>query len=114
MVRVYKIIAADVWAETLVKGLFSGVEIDLTDGFIHFSDASQVEETARRHFAGQDNLLLVAFEASSLGESLRFEPSRGGGLFPHLYGPLNPALAIWAKPLPWTASGHIFPEGWQA
>jgi uncharacterized protein (DUF952 family) len=114
MMTIYKIIAADVWAETLVKGLFSGAEIDLVDGFIHFSDASQVEETAKRHFADQENLLLVAFEASSLGESLRFEPSRGGALFPHLYGSLNPALAIWAKPLLWTATGHTFPEGWRA
>jgi uncharacterized protein (DUF952 family) len=74
---------------------------------------AQVEETARRHFAGQDNLLLVAFNAEKLGESLRWETSRGGAPFPHLYGPLDPSLAIWAKPLAWRAEGHSFPAGWK-
>jgi uncharacterized protein (DUF952 family) len=114
MTRIYKIVAADVWAQATEKAAFFGAAIDLADGFIHFSDASQVEETARRHFFGQDDLLLVAFDSSSLGESLRWEASRGGALFPHLYGILKPALALWAKPLPWSAEGHRFPVGWQA
>jgi uncharacterized protein (DUF952 family) len=114
MVRVYKIVDAAVWAEAVKKGVFSGAEIDLADGFIHLSDASQVEETAKRHFADQHTLLLVTFDAGCFGESLRWEKSRGGALFPHLYGPLDPAFALWAKPLPWDVNAHRFPEGWQA
>jgi uncharacterized protein (DUF952 family) len=114
MVRIYKIVTAEAWAQALEKAAFFGAAIDLADGYIHFSDASQVEETARRHFSGQDNLLLVAFNSAHFGESLHWEASRGGALFPHLYGILNPALALWAKPLPWSADGHRFPEGWSA
>lgn len=114
MARIYKIVKADIWAEAVAKARFSGAEIDLADGYIHFSDASQVEETARRHFAGQSDLLLVAFASEVFGESLKWEASRGGALFPHLYDHLNPALCLWAKPLPWTAEGHRFPDGWTA
>jgi uncharacterized protein (DUF952 family) len=114
LVRIYKIVAVDVWTEAVEKAVFLGSPIDLADGYIHFSDTTQVEETAHRHFAGQDGLLLVAFDSGRFGESLRWETSRGGALFPHLYGSLNPALALWAKPLPWTAEGHRFPEEWQA
>ena len=114
MARIYKIVTTDAWAQALEKAAFFGAAIDLTDGYIHFSNASQVEETARRHFPGQDNLLLVAFDSAHFGESLRWEASRGGALFPHLYGILKPALALWTKPLPWTADGHRFPEGWRA
>lgn len=114
MARIYKIVTADAWAQALEKAAFFGAAIDLTDGYIHFSEVSQVEETARRHFWGQDNLLLVAFDSDQFGESLRWEASRGGALFPHLYGILNPAFALWEKPLPWSADGHTFPEGWRA
>jgi uncharacterized protein (DUF952 family) len=113
MARIFKIVTRAVWAEASEKAVFLGAEIDLVDGYIHLSDESQVAETAQRHFAGKDNLLLVAFDSTHFGESLRWEASRGGALFPHLYGPLNPALALWAKPLPWTRSGHVFPEGWR-
>ena len=113
MVQIYKIVTADAWTQALEKAAFFGAAIDLTDGYIHFSDVSQVEETARRHFWGQDNLLLVAFDSDQFGESLRWEASRGGALFPHLYGILDPALALWHKPLPWSADGHRFPEGWR-
>ena len=67
---------------------FDGAPIDLADGFIHFSTAGQVDETAARHFAGQAGLLLVAVDAAALGAALKYEPSRGGALFPHLYAPL--------------------------
>jgi uncharacterized protein (DUF952 family) len=112
MPLIYKIVDAAVWEAARKNALFSGVEIDLADGFIHFSDATQVEETARRHFAGRHNLLLVAFDAVSFGESLCWEKSRDEALFPHLYGTLDPAHALWARPLPWTADGHKFPQGW--
>ena len=82
------------------KGVFTGALIDVTDGFIHFSTASQAAETARRHFAGQADLLLVAIDADRLGAALRYEASRGGDLFPHLYAPLELSAVRWVKPLP--------------
>jgi uncharacterized protein (DUF952 family) len=114
MAKLYKIVSRDAWAAALAAGVFKGAAIDLSDGYIHFSDISQVEETARRHFAGQDSLLLVAFEADAFGEKLKWEASRGGALFPHLYDVLDPNLALWAKDLPWRESVHVFPEGWSA
>ena len=75
------------------------------------STAAQVRETARRYFAGQADLVLVAVDEARLGPALRYEPARGGGLFPHLYGPLDPAAVAWVKPLPIGPGGeHIFPE----
>ena len=110
MTAIYKICPADLWQRAVDEGVFRGAPVDLTDGYIHFSTAAQVEETARRHFAGQDNLVLVTFEDTALGPNLRYEPSRGGALFPHLYAPLDPALAIAVDPLPRGADGHhIFP-----
>ena len=88
--RIYKIVTAEQWRAALAAGVFAGAPVDLADGFIHFSTAAQVQETARRHFAGQPDLLLVAFDAKALGPALRFEPSRGGDLFPHLHAPLDP------------------------
>ncbi|WP_029030552.1 DUF952 domain-containing protein [Salinarimonas rosea] len=85
---VYKIAPRALWEEARAAGVFAGAPVDRADGFIHFSTAAQVRETARRHFAGQDDLLLVAVDAAALGPALVFEPSRGGDLFPHLYGPL--------------------------
>ena len=75
--------------------------MDLRDGFIHFSTAGQASETARRHFGGQDDLVVLAVDADGLGEALRWEPSRGGALFPHLYGdlPTNLVLEVWPAPL---------------
>lgn len=113
MTRIYKIVPEVLWRTAEAQGRFEGSPVDLADGFIHFSTAAQVEETARRHFHGQDGLVLAAFESQGLGD-LRWEPSRGGDLFPHLYGPLDTAAALWVKPLPWNGSSHSFPEGWAA
>lgn len=97
---IYRIIAADIWQRALATGTFAGTEHDLRDGFIHFSTAGQVAETAARHYAGQANLLLVAVNAAALGDALRWEPSRGGALFPHLYAPLPTNTATLVVPLP--------------
>ena len=81
------------------------------DGFIHFSTAAQVAETAAKHFAEESDLVLVAVDADALGAALKWEPSRGGDLFPHLYGPLPLTAVRWARPLPRAADGrHVFPE----
>ena len=106
---VYKIVPASLWQSARQKGSFEGAPVDLADGFIHFSTASQVEETAARHFAGQADLLLVAVDAEKLGPALKYEPSRGGALFPHLYGSFDLSAVIWAKPLPLGPDGHQFP-----
>jgi uncharacterized protein (DUF952 family) len=111
MAIVYKILAAHEWANALQAGVFHGSAVDVRDGFIHFSDASQVRETAARHFAGQDGLVLAGFEAYALGPALRWEASRGGASFPHLYVPLNPALAVSVAPLAWDHGAHRFPPG---
>jgi len=109
--KIYKIVIAEAWAAAKAEGVFRGAPVDLADGFIHFSDAAQVRETAARHFAGQAGLLLVAFDAADLGP-LKWEVSRGGALFPHLYAPLNPALAVSETALPVGADGaHVFPAG---
>lgn len=108
---IYKIVPATLWQDALNRGEFKGASIDLTDGYIHLSMAEQARETAARHFAGQDGLVLVAVDAEKLGDKLVFEPSRGGDLFPHLYGPLTLDAVLWAKPLPLHADGsHVFPE----
>jgi len=85
---VFKLIDRPAWRAAEGAGVFAGSAVDARDGFIHFSTAAQVRETAARHFAGQRDLLLVAIDTAALGSALRWEPSRGGDLFPHLYGPL--------------------------
>lgn len=110
MSTIYKIVAADLWRAAEDSGVFAGAGIDLTDGFIHLSTAAQARRTAQLFFAGQDNLVLVAVDAS-LGEALKYEPSRDGDLFPHLYGPLPLTAVLWVRPLPLGADGnHLFPE----
>jgi uncharacterized protein (DUF952 family) len=101
MPKIYKIVPAVVWREAERAGHFAGSEVDRRDGFIHFSTAAQAPETAARHFAGQDGLVLVSVDASRLGDRLKWEPSRGGDLFPHLYGVLEmeAVVAIAALPL---------------
>ena len=94
MTRIYKLIDRPSWAAAVAAGRFEGSPVDLADGFIHFSTAAQAGETGRRYFSGQADLLIVAFEAEALGPELRWEPSRGGDLFPHLYAALDPALAL--------------------
>jgi len=110
---IYKIAPQALWAAAAAAGRFDGAPVDLADGFIHFSTREQVEETAARHFAGQADLVLVAFESEALGEKLVFEPSRGGALFPHLYAPLPTELALFARPLPLGADQkHDFSGFW--
>ena len=107
---IYKISPAELWREAERSGEFAGAPVDHADGFIHFSTAAQVRETAARHFAGQTDLVLVAVDAQALGPALRYEPSRGGALFPHLYGTLPLSAVRWVKPLPPGPEGHVFPE----
>ncbi len=110
MPLVYKICPRPLWQEAEAQGVFRGAPVDLADGFIHFSTAGQAAETAARHFAGQGDLLLVAVETDDLGEALRFEPSRGGALFPHLYGELPLSAVRSVAELPLGADGrHVFP-----
>jgi len=90
--RIYKLLDRQAWAAAKAQGVFNGSAVDLADGFIHFSAVDQVRETARRYFKGQDELLLLAVESDPLGAALKWEPSRGGALFPHLYAPLQAAL----------------------
>jgi uncharacterized protein (DUF952 family) len=107
----YKIVTETLWQEARDSGVFRGAAIDLTDGFIHFSTASQAIRTAALHFAGQTGLLLIAVDGAALGDKLIFEPSRGGDLFPHLYADLPLSAVLWEKPLPLDAAGqHIFPD----
>ena len=110
MPLVYKIVPAVLWREAQAQGVFRGSEHDKRDGFIHFSTAEQAAETAARHFAGQDDLLLVAVDSVALGAALKWEPSRGGALFPHLYGELALNAVLSIVPLPLGADGrHRFP-----
>jgi len=97
---IYKICRRETWEDACAAGRFDGAAIDLVDGYIHFSTSAQVRETAARHFAGQDDLVLIAVDAAALGGALHYEISRGGALFPHLYGPLPMAAVRWTEPLP--------------
>ncbi len=108
---IYKICPRGLWKQAEQDGVFTGAPVDLADGYIHFSTASQARETAAKHFAGQADLLLIAVPAQAFGDALRWEPSRGGALFPHLYGDFRPGDAAWIKPLPLGTDGmHQFPE----
>ncbi|MEO0542930.1 MAG: DUF952 domain-containing protein [Pseudomonadota bacterium] len=109
--NIYKIATQDQWDEATAKGVFNGAPIDLADGFIHFSTATQVRETAAKHFAGQADLLLLTVNATALGDALKYEPSRGGALFPHLYADLYLEAVVAVTKLPLTSEGrHQFPE----
>lgn len=110
---IYKILRAPEWAAFQAAGSTQGAPVDLADGFIHFSTAAQARDTAAKHFAGEDDLLLLAFEADAMGDALKWEPSRGGDLFPHLYRPMTLDEIIWQKPLPLGQDGHDFPEDMQ-
>ncbi|WP_370230312.1 DUF952 domain-containing protein [Cognatishimia sp.] len=109
--QIYKILRSDEWKDLKSKGESLGAPIDITDGFVHFSTATQAQETARRHFAGEDGLFLLALDGEKLGDALKWEPSRGGDLFPHLYAPLRLADVLWAQPLPLKDGAHQFPAG---
>ncbi|MCR9123085.1 MAG: DUF952 domain-containing protein [Phyllobacteriaceae bacterium] len=107
---IYKIATRDQWAKAEADGVFHGAPVDLADGYIHFSTAAQAPETAAKHFAGQDDLLLVAVRTETLGDALKFDVSRGGALFPHLYAPLDLGHVVWVRPLTLGDDGvHVFP-----
>ncbi len=108
---IYKIFRRAEWTSFRDAGETRGAPIDLTDGYIHFSTAAQVAETAAKYFATESDLVLLALDSTRLGPALKWEPSRGGALFPHLYRILKPADVLWDKSLPLGATGHIFPEG---
>ena len=107
---VFKLIDRPAWRAAEAAGTFAGSAADARDGFIHFSTAAQVGETAARHFAGQRDLLLVAIDTAALGDALRWEPSRGGALFPHLYGALRLSAVRHVSEVGLDAAGrHVFP-----
>lgn len=108
---IYKILRRPEWDAFRAAGTTAGAPVDLADGFIHFSAAPQLAETAARHFAAESDLVLVAFDDGQLGSALKWEVSRGGALFPHLYRHLQLGDVVWDKSLPLGATGHIFPEG---
>jgi uncharacterized protein (DUF952 family) len=111
MVMIYHMCRADEWETATKTGSYRGSSQDLADGFIHFSTAAQIVESAKKHRTGQDGLLLVAVDADRLGGRVKWEPSRGGDLFPHLHGPLAPAESASVRPLPLGPDGnHVFPE----
>ncbi|MFC3694848.1 DUF952 domain-containing protein [Chenggangzhangella methanolivorans] len=108
---IYKIAPAALWEAAARAGTFDGAPVDLADGYIHFSTADQLGETAAKHFADQNDLVLIAVATAPLGDALKWEPSRGGALFPHLYAPLPTSAAIWVRALPLGEDGrHIFPS----
>jgi len=107
---IFKICGRQEWQAAQAQRLYRGSAVDERDGFIHFSTAEQLAETAARHFAGRDDLLLIAVDAAALGEALRFEPSRGGALFPHLYAPLPLSAVRFVEALPLAGDGkHLLP-----
>ncbi|WP_019997159.1 DUF952 domain-containing protein [Aureimonas ureilytica] len=108
---IYKLTPRSDWLEAEATGRFDGAPVDLADGYIHFSTAEQVRETAAKHFTGETTLLLVAVDPGALGDALRWEPSRGGALFPHLYAPLSLDAVLYVRDLPLGEDGvHLFPE----
>ena len=110
MTPVLKILRAAEWDAFRSAGRTDGAPVDLSDGFIHLSTPDQVRETAARHFAGETGLVLVACDPARLGAALRWEPSRGGALFPHLYRPLVSADIAWHRALPDGPEGPVFPD----
>jgi uncharacterized protein (DUF952 family) len=108
---IYKILAVSEWRAAEASGAFGGSAVDRKDGFIHFSTAEQVVETAARHFSGQHDLVLVSVDSAALGDRLKWELSRGGALFPHLYAEMPANAALRVEPLPLDAEGrHVFPR----
>ena len=105
----FKILTAVDWQNAVAAGVFRGVAVDQKDGFIHLSADHQARETAARHFSGVADLVLVAFAETSLAR-LKWEPSRGGDLFPHVYGDIPTDAAAWVKPLPLENGVHRFPD----
>ena len=109
-VQIYKIAPVSQWRTAMSAGTYHGSADDLRDGFIHFSTAAQVPDTAAKFFAAQSDLIIAAIDVAALGPALKWEPSRGGALFPHLYAELPMAAVRWVKPLPLGPDGvHVFP-----
>ena len=108
---IYKIFRAEEWDELKANGATPGAPIDRTDGYVHFSTGAQVAETAGKYFAGVEGLALVACDSDALGGDLKWEPSRGGALFPHLYRELRLDDVLWQTDLPCGPDGHEFPDG---
>jgi len=108
---IFKILRRPEWDILSEAGQTRGAPVDVADGYVHFSTAAQVVETVAKHFARESDLVLLAVDTDTLGDDLRWEPSRGGALFPHLYRELRLSDVVWDKSLPLGAAGHIFPEG---
>lgn len=108
MTTIYKIFRADEHAAFAAAGETLGAPVDLSDGYIHFSTREQVAETAAKHFAGETDLKLLALDTDTLGDALKWEPSRGGALFPHLYRALRAEDVLWARDLPLVGDRHVF------
>jgi uncharacterized protein (DUF952 family) len=106
MTLIFKIVGEEEWRAAEAAGVFNGSAVDLADGFIHFSTADQVEETASKWFAGRGDLTLVAVDTEALGEGLRWEVSRGGAIFPHLYAALPMSAVRWRRALPLASDGR--------
>ena len=99
------------WVTAESTGTYQGADEDRVDGFIHFSTATQVRESAAKHRAGEAGLILIACDPDALGADLKWETARGGDLFPHLYSDIPMSAVVWARPLPLNANGqHVFPE----
>ena len=103
----YKVLVADDMAALERDGRFDGSAVDLADGYIHLSTADQLTETVDKHYAGQDDLHVVAVDLDAHGDKVRFEPSRGGALFPHLYGPMLLEAVVAYGPLQRDADGRV-------
>ncbi|MFC0340071.1 DUF952 domain-containing protein [Paracoccus niistensis] len=103
---IYKALRAEEWAALQAAGRTDGAPVDVADGYIHFSTAEQLPTTLSKHFAGENNLILLACEGDSLSPALRWEPSRGGALFPHLYRELRLSDVVWHRLIPLGRAGH--------
>ncbi|WP_170400183.1 DUF952 domain-containing protein [Ruegeria arenilitoris] len=106
---IYKIFRASEWAILQDQGASDGAPIDVSDGYVHFSTAEQAAETAAKHFAGVEGLILLACDADAMGEDLKWELSRGGALFPHLYRQIRITDVVWSRLLPFDGQAHQFP-----
>ncbi len=107
---IYKIFRAEEFAQFEAVGTTRGAPVDLADGYVHFSTAPQVAETLARHFDGEDSLMLLAVEADLVDGDLKWEPSRGGQLFPHLYRELRRGDVVWSRPITLGPDGHRVPD----
>lgn len=109
--KIYKIFRAEEWAQLRAEKSTKGAPIDIADGYVHFSTAAQAQETADKHFAGAEGLFLLSCDAVAMGDDLKWEVSRGGAEFPHLYRDLRLEDVEWAQPLPLVDGRHQFPAG---